>query len=275
MNTSSDVWVVSDSIAKHRELMRLPNTLLGGTTAMRQAETLYLPKESMESETAYVNRLEKTVLLNVFSRTVQKLTGEVFQKRLVLQDVPEAMLSWFDNIDMLGNDLTRFCYSVFFSTLVDGVSHILIDYPKTQIHTQNGIDYYQDEDGEWKPLSADVIQKKGWRPNWVHIKAKDILGYKVKSTSTGLSLSQIRIKDSIVVDNGRYSTKVVERIRVIEPNYYEIWELSDSGKERQWVMVDSGKTSLDGIPLVTIRFGEPICFLTCIPPLLVIDVVFL
>ena len=57
-------------------LVELPHALMGGTRAMRAKGPKYLPQETNEVDSTYEARVKRTVLLNAYQRTIQKLTGE-------------------------------------------------------------------------------------------------------------------------------------------------------------------------------------------------------
>jgi hypothetical protein len=237
----------------HQERLALINTLMGGTPAMQAASTKYLPQEPAESNKAYEVRLARTTLFNAFRRTIQKLTGEVFSKDVdVGDDVPEQIKEWLENIDLQGRNESRFAQEVFAAALKDGVTHILVDYPQA-----DGLNTLADE------------QAAGVRPYWVHVPASRLIGWKVRNANGRQELAQVRITESANISDpdNLYAEIQVNRVRVIEPGKYEVWEEQTDKKETKWVSIEKGILTISGIPLVTIMFGAPMSPMTAEPPL--------
>jgi hypothetical protein len=64
----------------------LVDTLWGGTEAMRAAAKIYLPQEPAEEETAYFNRLARSVLTPMYPDTIKKLMGKIMRQPVILED---------------------------------------------------------------------------------------------------------------------------------------------------------------------------------------------
>ena len=58
------------------------NALLGGTEAMRAAGELYMPRHQEEDTSNWQNRLARSVLTNVFKRTLRSLSGRPFTEEI-------------------------------------------------------------------------------------------------------------------------------------------------------------------------------------------------
>ena len=260
----------------YMELLDLPHALMKGTRGMRAKGEKYLPKEENEKTKTYNNRMARTVLLNAFQRTIQKLTGEVFSKPITpSEEVPEYLTNMFDDIDGEGNSVDVFCQDVFSDDLVDGVAHILVDYPNIKKREVDGIlEFYwepteeqkaEGQEAEWRPFTQGVEEELGLRPIWVFIPAASLIGWRVKRVNGVLITTQIRFTDVSYEDDGLYGTKKVERIRVLEPGRYETHKRNEeTGK---WDLEEEGTTSLDYIPMVSIMFGEKIQDMIAQPPL--------
>jgi hypothetical protein len=248
----ADVTTELQEYKDHQARLELPNTLMGGATAMRNAGTKYLPKEPAESTKAWEIRRDRTSFFNAFKRTLEKLTGEVFSKDIALgEDVPAQIIEWCENIDLQGANLSRLAKEVFKAALKDGVTHILVDYPQT-----DGSETRADE------------QVKGIRPYWVHIRASQVIGWLHEIVNGKKVLMQVRFKEAHQVPDGDYGVKEVNRIRVLWPDRFEVWEeQEEKGKKKVWVLIQGGSLTLGFIPLVTIPFGEPLSAMTALSPL--------
>jgi hypothetical protein len=240
--------------------------LYGGTETMRDSRMTYLPKETNESRKSYNNRLVRSVLLNIFRRTIIKLTGEVFIKDIVVNDtVPEMISEFLKNIDLNGAGLSMFAKDLFQDSLRDGVVHVLVDKPAVKIRTEDNRVFYKDEEGNEKLLTRQAEKEMGIRPYWVKVNGKDLIGWRTEAIDGKIITTQLRIRDDYNESDGKYGTTVVERIRVLEIGKYEVWE--NRGEKKEWKMIDSGSTNLDFIPFYTFMPGDKLTKLTAQTPL--------
>lgn len=229
------------------ENLELVNTLMGGTDAMREAGQTYLPREPKESPEAYRNRLSRSVLYNAFADTVQKLVGKPFSKpSVLLQNTPEQIKGWSDNIDLCGSNITTFCRELFEFGLTDGLTHILIDFPRN-------------EPGQ---TLADE-QKAKARPYAVPIKASNLIAWSSELVNGVRTLTQVRIRENATEPDGKWGEKTVQRIRVLFTDRFDLYEK----QKKDWVLIDQGELSLGRVPLVTFYTGKT-GFMTAKPPLL-------
>ena len=227
--------------------LELVTALMGGTDAMREAGQKYLPREPKESIAAYKNRLARSVLYNAFADTVQKLIGKPFSKPVnFLEDTPEQIKEWCNDVDLCGSNITTFCREVFEYGLTDGLVHLLVVLPLN--------------DGA-KTL-ADEQQLKT-RPYIVPVRAADLISWRSELINGVRTLTQVRFRENTTEPDGEWGEKTVQRIRVLYPDRFELYEL----QKKEWVIVDQGLISLGRIPLVTFYTGK-ICYMAAKPPLL-------
>ena len=253
---SSTVATPCDAYVYHQNMLYLEKALMKGTEGMREVASVYLPQEDGEDDLKYQARIQRSVLFNMFKRTVVKLVGEVFSKPVVMnEDVDEEIASYEADIDLNGKDLNSFCMDLFKAGLTDGVVHILVDYPPTTAKTV-----------------ADA-KAAGARPYFIMVPAANLIGWRFNNVPGKKALSQIRIQETIEVPYLNYDTTTIERIRVIEPNNFKVFEMG-IGQSEYTLAVDEvtglpneGIMALGEIPLVTIMFGEPIDMMTAHSPL--------
>lgn len=240
---------------------KLPRTLTGGTAAMREAGREYLPQEPAESPDNYANRLSRSVLFNVYGQAVGDLTGKVFSKPVHPQDdVPEDIKSWLENIDLAGSDLNTFAKKVF-EDAFHGVSYILVDYPRL---TTGG--------------TLEEERKAGARPYCVHVPCQNLIGWKSARINGVETLTQVRIRETGVEDDGEWGEKIVCRVRVLnlkavdngDPRcHFAVYEKdkSDKGQETWKANPDlSGVMSISFIPIVPV-YTQRTGFMAGKPPL--------
>lgn len=260
MALNQDTVAVGQRSARCQELedkRQLPRDLMGGTTTMRAAGQRWMPRHKAETESTYFARLHGTTLFNVFKDVVLKQTGKLFAQPVVLnQDVPPLIAALCQNIDGQGRAVTPFAIDATLSAMVDGVSYILVEFTKLS-----------PEQGQDVVTLADQ-QRLGARPYWVLIKANQLLGYRVNDSSGVQRLEQVRYLETITVPVGTYGEETIERVRVVMPGAYEIWEPAKGValSTKQWTLVESGTTTASEIMLVPV-YTNRVGFMEGEPPL--------
>ena len=222
--------------------------LLGGTDALR-SKPIHMPQQPAESDEDYAYRLQTATVFPAFARTAGVLAGKPFSQEIILNDdVPAQIKALAQDIDGEGRSLHAFASQAFaVAAIQKGFGGILVDYTKIG--------------GEAKSLHDE--RKMGARPYWVFIHPEQVLGWKVGGFGGQKYLTQLRLQENIKRDDGGFGEAIVERIRVLEPGKWFIYEKLASG----WAIVDKGVTSLQRIPFVPI-YGEREGFMKGKPPLL-------
>ena len=177
--------------------------LMGGTSAMQAAGETYLPKNEAESAEGYKTRKALSWLFNGYRETVKDVTGRVFDVPVELADEPSADLAeWSKNIDMQGNDLSRFCRKVFQDAVAGaGISYIMVDAPR------------RSED-----VTIAVARAQNLRPYLIHLRLEDVLGWRTAVVDNKTVLDQIRIFETETehAADDEFGEVVVEQVRVID-----------------------------------------------------------
>jgi len=242
-----DVTAISHEIKSWLNFTKLARALMQGTPAMKLAGEEFLPRHPLESQISFNNRLTQTVLLPGYNKTVSFLAGQVFQTDLTFaDDVPDEVIEWAERIDVKRNGINIFSKRFMMNGMGKGVSHIFIDVPKKPEGTYS------------KKDEKDL----GLRPYFKEINPEDILGT-VEDENGKLIL--IRIAESVTEKIGRFGSKIVKRIRVIEPGKWELFEEQDDSSAKS---IDNGTFSTNEIPIVTYIPGEEITQITGKPPML-------
>lgn len=215
------------------------NTVLGGTAAMRQAGTTYLPQHPHESSENYRDRLSTTVLYNVTELTLESLVGKPFSDPVgIVDNIPELKDEKFeDDVDLQGNNLHHFCRQWFREGVAKSMAHILIDMPV--INQFPG-----------RTLADDIAEKN--RPYWTLIAPENIFFIEYSKVGGVMQPVHVRMWENTVERVG-FTEVLVRRIRVLEPGWwYTMREVIDpQTKKSKWVEDAGGETGLPYIPLVT------------------------
>lgn len=241
---------VNDQSQQVQEMSRhwpIAAALLGGTQAMRDAGETFLPKWPKENDESYKARLATATLFPAFSRTLGVMAGKPFSKALTYgEDVPEQIKEWCDDVDLEGRNLHTFASEMLAEVLGFGLAGVLVDYPRIE-----GVRTLAEE------------RAIGARPYMVKISHDQILGWRAEKRNGATRLTQLRILEASEEADGPYGTKVVQRVRVLTPGAWELWEKG----EKDFVLIDEGTTTLPEIPFVPF-YGRRLGFMRGVSPLL-------
>jgi hypothetical protein len=220
-------------------------SLRGGTTAMRHAARAYLPQYPGETMVNYDNRLNISVLTNLYKRVVEKMVAKPLKDPIALgDDVPPEIEVLTRDVDNLGTDIDTFASDILTAAIDDGLTHILIDAPSVPTDVQGDM-----PDGSLSVAQEAELQL---RPYARHVRAMDLIGWKVAVQGGRKTLTQIRVLERVKEDDpdNEFAQKIVTKVRVIEPGVYRLYRHETGGDKDQWMLEESGP-SPDEIPLVT------------------------
>lgn len=230
------------------------DALMGGTLEMRQQGETYLPKWPKEDSEGYKNRLCVATLLPAYDETIKQNVGRVFAEPIVLSaDTPERIVELTKDIDMEGTRLDVWGQQFFSIAFQYGLAHALVDFPRTD---SAGIKTKAEE------------QASGVRPYVTMLNPRQVIGWKSKVEGGKVILTDLRIKEVIVVDGDDFGQTKVEQIRHIMPRKVEIHRKANGeGHESTWTLFEEWETTRDDIPLVTL-YTKRTGFMRGTPPLL-------
>src|SRR5579872_6552036 len=231
------------------------DALMGGTAAMRQAGKAYLPTWPNEPPESWQARCDTATLFPAFRRTVSVMAGKPFAKESVISDAPPDIEAWSDNIDRTGTNLHTFAAEMLGEALGFGLCGILVEAPKA---TEAGV-----------PVPTVAAQKAaGIRPYWVRVKHGQIVGYRIGQVNGSRQLTQLRLRENVTVADGEFGEALVERIRVLIPGGWSVYEkrVVEGSADKIWVEIESGVSGLSYVPFVPL-YGARIDLMDGISPL--------
>lgn len=215
------------------------NTLLAGTDAMREAGQEYLPKHEAESDQNYNERLSRTTLFNMTELTLHSLVGKVFSTPVRLtDDVPERMKTLADDIDLQGNNITVVAREWFKTAVRGAFGFILVDMPALS-----------EEERANRTREDDMREQR--RPYWSVVAPENVIFASTEIVNGVERFTHVRILE-VDVERDGFAEVIKNRIRVLEPGIWQVWEERkiDKSNKVEWVMVGSGTTSLDEVNII-------------------------
>ena len=230
---------------------RLPETLIGGTLAMRAAGVEFLPKEDKESDDAYRRRLNLSVLQPYYASKEGTLAALLVRKAIRLEQTPDVMLEQLYDVDSQGNDLQVFAGILSQTMMRYGHVGVLVDFPT-------------DETDLATPGAAPRPQGDR-RPYWIAYSPRDIIGWRHETIGGTLRLTQLRLFERLTVPYGDFGEEIVDQVRVLEPGSWRVYR-KQSSRSLDFDLVAEGTTTLDEIPF-SVGYGNRTGVFTSRPPL--------
>ncbi len=234
------------------------DAVLGGTQTMKAAGTGLLPQHDREADSAYKERLARSVLYNQTDITLDAMVGRPFSDPVHRKDVPTEFEPWLNDIDMQGNAIDVAAREWFRDGVAKGYSHMLVDFPRPPEKT--------DGDGNPRERTRQDDLDDGLRPYWVHIAPERLFDAHAEIIGGREVLTHVRFVEHKTIRDG-FTARVVERIRAIEPGLVTVFELMRTKTNKnEWVIVEQYETQLDFVPLVTF-YADREGFMFAKPPI--------
>jgi Ni/Co efflux regulator RcnB len=140
-----------------------------------------------------------------------------------------------ESVDDEGRDLTAFCQHCLEIGLRRGLVHILVDYPAVTV------------------TSLAEERELDLHPLLLAIDPKDLIGWRYEQRQNSSKvLTQIRIAETVNVDKGDYGVEQRRRVRIINENDWQLYELPSGTEGEDWVLIDEGPWTVGKITLVTV-----------------------
>lgn len=188
---SPEIQAMMEASAPCRDLMK-------GGRHMRDKGEMYLPKFPQETDDDYDARLASTWLFDGVGKTIEDLSGKVFETPVQLAETNTDLDMWAYNVDLQGRDLAQFARDVFDQAQASGISFIMVDAPAR---------------GE---LTRAQAQAGNFRPYFVNLSIEEIIGYKTMVIDNVPTLTQIRVMETVTEESDdEFDPAVIEQVRVL------------------------------------------------------------
>ena len=158
-----------------------------------------LIKWERETDDGYKSRQLNSVLYNVVEKTINTAKGMLFRKPLNWSDDLNTLFVQIasEDVDRNSTSLSEFAKEATVNALWDGISFIIVDFPK--IENGDGIVSFQQQ------LDSKLT------PYFSHVKQSQILNRRM----SGDRLTQITIDENIIEEDGEFGEKTVNQQRVL------------------------------------------------------------
>lgn len=240
IDPSLDPSSTSAAYARMAPKWRLISTLLGGTIAMREAGSDYMPQHDAESPANYNERLTRCTLYNMTELTLDSLVGKVFVEPIVFgTDVPKQIVDIEPDVDLQGNDASTFLRECFRTAIAKTMVHVLVDMPVITPEQR-------------ATLSLEDDIKSNRRPYWTMVDPENVIFMYAEVENGTEVLKQVRILEQVEQLVG-FAIVCTPQIRVFTPGAWQTYILTkqENSKEEEWVLSGEGTYDLNVIPLWT------------------------
>lgn len=232
--------------------------VLDGTSGLRRNAPRIIPQEPSESADAYNRRIFHATMPPFLQRLASQAAGIILRKGIQLEG-DDYWSEWSDDVTGDGTTLDEYVRRQLITAILYGHSSSVVDFVNNEV-----------------PRTLEEERRLNRKPYLVPVHPRQVLGWRCSLDSPSSELEQVRIREQVVVPTGRYGEQLVDQIRVLTPGGYELWRSTPRSWPNnsnviplpaQWELYDSGATSLETIPLVTV-YSNRIGNMLSRPPLL-------
>lgn len=206
-----------------------------GSDAVKSKGTRYLPAlaSHVANPILYEEYLLRALFFNAMARTVDGLSGAIFQKPPTWKDAPSQMDEHFKDVSLRGQPLESFMLDTTREILKVGRHGILVD-------------------------MSEQVQGFPPQPYWISYHAEDIIDWRVEYEKGEEILTQIRLKESYeeVSPKDPWVIETKTQIRVLsleEKGYSSVVFRKSSENREDWVS--------QGDPVFPVRKGTNLPFI--------------
>jgi len=259
VNTPGEAYLDAEKAYRWNLLAALE----GGTVAMREAGTKFLPQFPRESNPEYATRRDSTFLYGMFSKAVGSLESKPFSRSVTVQGtLPELLEAMTLDMDGMGSGLAEFERQGFRNGLIYGLDHVLVDMAKVPGNAElleKGLDPTQDPGKANRGEEQDAGGVTA-----IRIVPPNLIDWHFVDTPEGRVLSEIRFRSSRTNRDG-FEQKIVRQVVHYRSDSIDLWE--DVDGDDTWAVVGSSVHNFGRVPLDTTYFDK-VTELTARPPLL-------
>ena len=232
---------------------------LGGTSELRARARDFIPQEPREDDSAYNRRIFHATLPPFLTRLASQAAGVILRKGIHVDGDP-YWTDWIANVTGDGTTLNEYARRQLITAILYGHSSTIVDFSAAA-----------------QPRNLAEERALARKPYLVPVSPRQILGWRTSNDSWSSELTQVRIRETVVLAAGKYGEEITDQIRVLEPGRYELWRPTTPRTNlptgiqlpgpTAWDLYEQDTTTLDRIPLVTV-YSNRLGNLLSRPPLL-------
>ena len=237
MSKQAEVQDVGHEVAEMQDRAAVCQAVAGGVLEMRENAATLLPQKARETDAEWAARRDEAEFFPAFAHALDAYIGKPLGTTIIVKDVPPEVEQGLENVDLAGQDFDSFARAVLTAGLRDGATWVVADYPKV-------------------PHGSTIAQERamGARPYLVHVPLENLVDFRGEVMPDGTHRCvHFRYKECMRVADGRWGTREVERIRVLEPGLVEVWEKVEgqNGSKDTWKMIpeQSGPVTVSEVPV--------------------------
>lgn len=230
---------------------RTININIGGTNAVRFNAEEIIPREPKEEDDAYSRRIFHSVMPPFIQRLASQAAGTILRRGVHLEGGDEEFWeSWAKDVTGDGTPLNEFCRELLVDALLYGHSATLVDYSN-----------------EEQPATLAEEIAMGRKPYLVRVNAQQIRGWRTVGNRMQAPLTMVRYHEVVSVPKGRFGEELVDQIRVITEDGYQLWRVATgNGQNEGWQLFEEGTHTAGEVPLVPV-YSNRVATLVSKPPL--------
>lgn len=219
------------------------DALLNGYEAVRKAGTIFLPAFPNETQDDYAFRLQTTKLTNVYRDVTEGLATKPFQDEIMLikgdslEEIPEFVSEFVENVDGAGNNLTTFSALTFFNAINYGIDWVMVDYPTVE-NADN--------------ISVTEAKSRNIKPYWVRVLGSNVLEIQTAMFGSKEKITYFRYKEPS--EDGKKMNVRVYRLG-LSSVFWDLYEKVENSDD-EWIVTSSGEMTIDEIPIVPLIIGR-------------------
>ena len=225
------------------------NMALADSHVLKSYGERFIPRLPGEDEDGYKARVMRFVHVPWFEELTGLAANKIFRKTLNFSTDEESLLEWAKDVDGTGTSLDDFFQQATLIAIQYGHCHILVD---------------QSTDNQPVTL-RDQIESEV-TPNLFLIRPDQVAGFRTEFKYGRERLTQFRYYEYAQKPDGKYGSEWVQRVRVLEPGKYELFEQPEGGRN-SWDLIESGTFDLDEVPITTV-YGLKTQSMMSRPPML-------
>lgn len=221
------------------------DAIVNGHEAVRDAGPVFLPKFANEETSDYTTRLSMTKFTNIYRDVLEGLASKPFQEEVTLlasenNPVPEEFMTFTENVDGSGNNLTVFAANTFFNGINSAIDWIFVDYPNTDTAS---------------PVSVADAKRLKIKPFWTQVLGRNVLEVRSEIIGSEEYIVYFRMLEPSNNDDPdcvRIFTKIGDTVG------WELYRENPRAEKEQdaMILIGSGTLSIPIIPMVPFITGR-------------------